>query len=230
MYCIKCGVELADTESKCPLCETTVYHPEIMRENKRPLYPIEKMPTNHIARAVIAGAVIILFLIPLAICFFADFLYNSKMDWFGYVAFGLILAYIVIGLPVWFEKPNPVIFTPCDFAAIILYLLYIDFATDGGWFLSFAFPVVGGIAVITCSIIVLLRYIQHGKLYIFGGAFALFGLLMLLTEYLISLTFCLKFVGWSMYPFVVLLLLGGLLIYLAINKSALDAVRQKLFF
>ena len=29
MYCIKCGVELADTEKQCPLCGTLVYHPEL---------------------------------------------------------------------------------------------------------------------------------------------------------------------------------------------------------
>lgn len=28
MYCIKCGVKLADSEKKCPLCNTIVCHPE----------------------------------------------------------------------------------------------------------------------------------------------------------------------------------------------------------
>ena len=26
MYCIKCGVELADSEKVCPLCGTRVFH------------------------------------------------------------------------------------------------------------------------------------------------------------------------------------------------------------
>ena len=34
-------------------------------------------------------------------------------------------------LPLWFRRPNPVIFVPVDFAAIGLYLLYINFATGG---------------------------------------------------------------------------------------------------
>ena len=33
MYCINCGVKLADTEHICPLCGTEVFHPELMREN-----------------------------------------------------------------------------------------------------------------------------------------------------------------------------------------------------
>ena len=38
MYCIKCGVELSDSEEKCPLCGTVVFHPYIKRpdgEKKR---------------------------------------------------------------------------------------------------------------------------------------------------------------------------------------------------
>ena len=29
MYCIKCGVELADSERVCPLCGTRVFHPDL---------------------------------------------------------------------------------------------------------------------------------------------------------------------------------------------------------
>ena len=44
MYCIRCGVKLADTEKVCPLCETVVYHPEIERQDGEPLYPINRYP------------------------------------------------------------------------------------------------------------------------------------------------------------------------------------------
>ena len=37
MYCIKCGVELADSEKVCPLCATRVFHPEMpMRDGEAP--------------------------------------------------------------------------------------------------------------------------------------------------------------------------------------------------
>ena len=38
MYCVKCGVELADSERKCPLCLTPVYMPGISDDPERP-YP-----------------------------------------------------------------------------------------------------------------------------------------------------------------------------------------------
>ena len=45
-----------------------------------------------------------------------------------------------------------------------------------------------------------------------------------------SITFDIKFFGWSLYPLVVLVLLGGLMFYLAINKSAREVMERKLFF
>lgn len=230
MYCIKCGVQLADTEKKCPLCNTSVYHPEFKQPAERPLYPSNKMPKSSSGSKALNGAVIILFLIPLFVCFAADLHADGHLDWFGYVAGALVLAYIVLALPMWFCKPNPVIFVPCDFAATGLYLLYINLATGGVWFLRFAFPVTAGLCLITCTVVTLLHYLRKGKLYIIGGAFMGLGAFMLLTEFLMGLTFRLRFIGWSIYPLCVLFLFGGLLIYFAINRAARETMERKLFF
>lgn len=72
MYCIKCGVKLADTEKKCPLCNTIVSHPEFTQTAERPLYPSNKIPKSNSGSKALNGAIIILFLIPLLVCFFAD--------------------------------------------------------------------------------------------------------------------------------------------------------------
>ena len=230
MYCIKCGVKLADTEKKCPLCNTIVCHPNFKQTAERPLYPSNKMPKNDSGSKALNGAVIILFFIPLLVCFFADLSLDGKIEWFGYVAGALMLSYVAFALPLWFKKPNPVIFVPCNFVAIALYLLYINFATGGSWFLSFAFPVVGGICLITCTVVTLMHYLHRGRLYILGGAFMALGVFMLLVEFLLKVTFGLRFIGWSIYPLVVLLLFGGLLIYIAINNAAREMIERKLFF
>ena len=230
MYCIKCGVKLADTEKKCPLCNTIVCHPDFKQTAERPLYPSNKMPKNESGSKALNGAVIILFFIPLLVCFFADLSLDGKIEWFGYVAGALMLFYVAFALPLWFKKPNPVIFVPCNFVAIALYLLYINFATGGSWFLSFAFPAVGGICLITCTVVTLMHYLHRGRLYILGGAFVALGVFMLLVEFLLKVTFGLRFIGWSIYPLVVLLLFGGLLIYIAINNAAREMIERKLFF
>ena len=130
MYCIKCGVELADSEKKCPLCNTLVCHPDFKQPQKTGLYPDNKMPMAHSGAKALGGVIIILFLVPLILSFFSDLQKNGRLDWFGYVAGALVVGYVMFALPLWFKKPNPVIFVPCTFAATALYLLYINLITN----------------------------------------------------------------------------------------------------
>ncbi len=229
MYCIKCGVKLAASEKKCPLCGTVPYHPELVREEGKPLYPKNSYPATEVRPKAAQAVVLIMFLIPLLITLLCDLRINAAVTWSGYVIGALLLSYVILALPGWFHKPNPVIFVPCDFAAVILYLLYIDLATDGHWFLSFGFPVAGGVGLIVTAMVTLLRYVRRGKLYILGGAAIASGGFAVLIEFLLNMTFHRAFVGWSIYPLVALVLLGGLMIYLAINDSARETMERKLF-
>lgn len=230
MYCIKCGAKLESGEKICPLCDTKVYHPDIWIDTEKRLYPEGKVPEMKHRPGAFNGAVIIMFLIPVVVSFLADFYYDRSLSWFGYVLGALVLGYGTFALPLWFEMPNPVIFTPCIFAGAVGYLWYINYVTGGDWFLSFAFPVAGGFGIIATAVVTLLYYLKKGKLYIWGGAFTLTGAFIMLIEYFLSITFEINFIGWSVYPLAVLVLLGGLLFYLAINKSAREIMERKLFF
>lgn len=230
MYCIKCGVKLAVSEKKCPLCNTVVCHPDFEQRAEQPLYPSNRMPKSKSGSKALNGAVIILFLIPLLVCFFADLSLDGKVQWFGYVAGALTVSYVAFALPLWFKKPNPVIFVPCNFVGVAVYLLYINLSTNGNWFISFALPLTSGICLITCTVVTLMRYLRRGKLYILGGAFMALGAFMLPIEFLMKITFDIRFIGWSIYPLVVLMLFGALLIYFAINSTAREMVYRKIFF
>jgi hypothetical protein len=230
MYRAKCGVKLADTEKKCPLCDTVAYHPDFERPSAEPLYPENKIPPNTSGRKALCGAVIFLFMIPLIACFLADLFFGGGLNWVGYVAGALAVVYVTVALPAWFEHPNPVIFLPCDFVAVGLYLLYICLVTGGNWFLNFALPITAGAAVIFCAAVTLLYYLRRGKLYILGGSFIALGGYILLLEWLLGVAFGVRFMGWSLYSLTVLVLLGGLMIYLAINRSARELIKRKLFF
>lgn len=230
MYCVYCGVKLAESEKKCPLCNTVVYHPDLPQTSQQKLFPSDKMPQLMPSSKVLSGAGIILFLIPLLVSLIADLQMDGQLNWFGYVAGAELVTYVSVALPLWFNKPNPVIFVPCSFAAATLYLLYICLVTHGNWFLPFAFPVMGGLCLIVTAVVTLTRYVKRGRLYIFGGASMLLGALAMLMEYLMCLTFSLSFIGWSAYPLAVLMLLGGLMIYVAINPTAREIAERKLFF
>lgn len=229
MYCVKCGIKLADTEERCPLCNTAPGEAVIKREPAGALYPKNRYPEVSVKPSAINGAILILFLIPLLVTFFVDMQTGGGLEWFWYVAGALVVAYVVLALPIWFQKPNPVIFVPCGFAAATLYLLLIDLLTKGDWFLCFALPVAVSVGLIVTTVVVLLRYLRKGRLYIFGGAMIAMGAVMMLVEFLLSVTFSLAFTGWSVYPLTVLALLGGLLIFLAINSAARERMERKFF-
>lgn len=230
MYCINCGIKLADTEKKCPLCNTVVCHSDLKQQAIRPLYPNNKMPKICSNTKSLSGAIVIIFLIPLIISFLWDIQIDREVDWFGYVAGALLVAYTIFALPLWFRRPNPVIFISCDFVVTALYVLYINLVTGGNWFLSFALPIIGAFGMITCAVVTLLYYLRRGKLYIWGGALVGLGVFILLIEFLLHLTFNLNFIGWSIYPLIVLIVFGCLLIYLAINSSAREIMERKVFF
>lgn len=229
MYCINCGVKLGEGEKKCPLCGVVPYHPDIVRPEGQPLYPKNIYPKREVKPKVAQGVLLILMLVPLLTTLLVDLRVNRAVTWSGYVMGALVVLYVTAMLPGWFRRPNPVIFVPCDFVAVGLYLLYINLATGGHWFLSFAFPLVGSIGMIVTAVVTLLRYLRRGKLYIFGGAAIAMGGVMLLMEYLLVITFQRTFVGWSIYPLAALVGLGSVLIYLAINDSAREMMERKLF-
>lgn len=230
MYCIKCGVKLEETESACPLCGTSVCHPDFPTAGRDPLYPENKLPKSNSGTKVLGILMILLFVMVTAICFVSDLQANGQADWFGYCLGALLVSYIALALPRWFKNPNPVIFVPCSFGASALYLHYINWQTQGNWFLSFAFPLVGSLCLITCAMVTLLYYVKRGRLYVFGGGLLLLGGWLLLAEWLMTKTFPLSFVGWSVYPLVVLAVLGIFLLYLAISPSAREIMKRKLFF
>ena len=217
MYCVKCGVELADSEKKCPLCHTPIYFPGYEPKEDERTYPKFDKPETVNPR----GIYFILsfaFTIAAIISLLADLNMGNGVTWAGYVIGGIGLFYVLFILPAWFKKYNPAIFIPIDFLAIGVYLLYINHATDGDWFLTFALPITGIVTVVFSTITILSYYLRRGYLYIFGGAIIGAGAFCPVIETLSIITFGGRHLMWSLYPLVALFLIGIMLIVIAIVK------------
>ncbi len=230
MFCVKCGVELADTEKVCPLCGTVVYHPDIVQKDAEPTYPKNNVPKEEFNRAGILFIFTMLFAIPFILTPICDISINGEITWSGYVSLAVLLTYIIIVLPSWFRRPHPIIFAPVDFACIGLYLWYINHATGGDWFLSLAFPTVAMAGVLACTVITLCAALKRGYLYIFGGAFLALGAAMVLVEFFINITFKLRsYFIWSLYPMIVFALIGIMLLTIAICRPLRESLHKKFF-
>ncbi len=229
MYCIKCGVKLADTESKCPLCGTVPYHPDIKREPAENLYPLNEYPKSKDGK-IFQFILTFLFIIPLVITILCDLRISGSITWSGYVAGALVIGYMSVALPLWFKKPNPVIFTPCVFGTVGLYLLYINQVQNGDWFLTFAFPIVVFVGVVITTAVTLFKYLRKGRLFVVSGGILALSLFMPFIEFLLMITFKFdRLIGWSVYPFSALFIIGMMLMIIAISRPLRDTFERKFF-
>lgn len=231
MYCINCGVRLGDGDKPCPLCGTVPFHPDLQPEKVESLYPEGRHPTDQLSpRGILIVITVMAFLLPMVITLQCDLLINGAVTWCGYVIAALAALYVPCVLPFWFRRPNPVIFVPCTFVALGGFLLYLNFATGGQWFLSFAFPVVGAACLIVTAVVTLVKYLRRGHLYVYGGAALATAAFMPVMEMLVVITFHReKFFAWSWYPMTAFALVGGLLIFLGAYAPARETMERKFF-
>lgn len=231
MYCVNCGAKLSDGQTVCPLCETKVYHPDIVinEENTYPKTPFEPEEIN---RNALMFVVTMLFLIPLFVPLLLELVWNDFTDvsWSGYTSGGTLIFYTAFIMPYWFKKPNPVIFTSVTYALTVALLWFINFKTEGNWFYSFALPVTAGLGAITVASTALTYYVKKGLLYIYGGSFIAFGIWTVLLEYDINTTFNVSlYLRWSFAPLAIFFIIGITLIVIAIVKPFRESLKRKFF-
>lgn len=232
MYCVKCGVELQKGVKACPLCGTRVFHPDIdERADPAPYPPYAGDETVSHGGALFIVSV--LFAIPLVLSLLIDLQLHRHITWSGYVMGGLLLGYLILCLPLWFRRRNPVVFFPIAAVGTLLFLVYVCLKTGGRWFLPFALPLGGGVLLIAETVIVLLRYAvgsrRHRWLYIIGGALIATGGLCVLIEFLLKVTFGATMRWWSLYPLIALFLLGMMLIVIGICRPLRESLHKRFF-
>lgn len=229
MYCMNCGVRLAESESRCPLCGTAAYHPDLPRPSAVPTYPGQAAPRLRPGRGFLPMLATILLLLGAAVTVIVDLSLGGGLSWAWYVITSVALFYILFVLPCWFRHPNPVVFLAVDFTAVELFLLHVDLVNRGGWFLSFAFPVAGILGIIIVTTATLLYYVRRGVLYILGGCFIALGSYFLLLELFSVITFGGPMFRWCLYPMSALSALGLFLIFTAICRPWRELLQRKFF-
>lgn len=228
MYCVRCGVKLQEGTERCPLCQTPVWNPEPVREERS--YP-DNLPLRH-READLPGAVaftvicLTAIMVTLIVCFH---LYGA-LNWGGYVILGIALFYILAVLPRWFYRPRGEVFVPVDHAAVALYVLYICLKTGGHWFLSFAFPVILSSCLLSTAMICLLKYVHGGRPFILGGFLLGLGGFTVLVEFFEHLSFGTQMFRWSLYSLAGFGAAGIFLLLAGMIPSLRQGMRKKFFF
>ncbi len=228
MYCVKCGVRLDDSLDRCPLCGTPVWRPEEAQDQDRAfssIFPEKHRNERLTAVAFLTAVALLAAFITLRICLR---IYGG-IGWSGYAMLGIALFYVIAILPLWFRRPNPMIFLPVDHAAIAGFLLYASWASGGHWFLSFGFPVTAMSCLLLTGFIALLRYVRGSRLFIIGSSVIVLGGLSMLVEFFQHITFGTKMFTWSLYVVSSCLAFGMFLILAGTIRPLREYLERRFF-
>lgn len=228
MYCVKCGVRLDDSLDRCPLCGTPVWRPEEAQDQGRAfssIFPEKHRNERLTVVAFLTAVALLAAFITLRICLR---IYGG-IGWSGYAMLGIALFYVIAILPLWFRRPNPMIFLPVDHAAVAGFLLYASWASGGHWFLSFGFPVTAMSCLLLTGFIALLRYVRSGRLFIIGGSVIVLGGLSMLVEFFQHITFGTKMFTWSLYVVSSCLAFGMFLILAGTIRPLREYLERRFF-
>lgn len=228
MYCVKCGVRLQDGVNACPLCHTPVWNPDGIAEQERSfsgVYPQKNNARRYPVLGLVTALMVAVDLVFLILCLQR---YHA-VRWSGYIMLGSAVIYLICILPLWVDRPHPLIFVPLSFLVVGGYLLYICLATGGHWFLSFAFPVTLLAGLLTTGAVAAFRYLKHGKLFIIAALLIAIGGSAMLVEMFEAITFAHPMWTWSLYAVSGFGAVGLFILLAAIVRPLREFLERKLF-
>ncbi len=232
-YCVECGVKLAPSEPKCPLCGTPVLHPEKAWEKPESMpYPNRVEPAiRRIDRLYARRLSVYLLLVPAVTVLLLDLIDGVRLYWSLYVTGALAFAWCWLLVPVFYKFKRPYAYIAVDAASAYAYLLLIAALTDGlRWYLGLVLPLLVLLAVaVQLSLLAArrleLRALDRTALIIVLAAVFLIGLEFIVDLYAFGgLAF-----SWSVYAAIPILVIAGMFVYLQRNAALREEIRKRLF-
>ncbi len=233
-YCVHCGVELADSEEKCPLCFTPVCDPSRTKKSGEvPLYPekTEFFPSR-INRRFLSFLFSLALLIPFGVVIVIDLLTGpGKITWSLYVLGAEICLWTVFVFPVLCPGIPAYVYILLDYGSACLYLLLIETAAEkSGWFVPLALPLTLSACAATLICAFILQRKKSGTIgklgwICFTVSFLVTGVDVLIKHYVSS-----SFVpGWSLCAAAPLLVFSILLIIISKSARVNEWIKKNLF-
>ncbi len=232
-YCVNCGVELAPSEKRCPLCGVEVKNPAApWVEPAMTPYPsrMENLQ-SHIDSRYLAAFSSLLMLIPLFLCLFCDLL-DGGLSWSLLVGGALGLLFLYALFPYITNKTTLPVLLSIDTVGTLLYLKLIEFVSGGQWFLRLGMPIclsAGFFLVALTGIFHMNKrmggLVRTACVFFAAGLFLVF-LELILNQYHTGVVFLLN---WSIYPLIPCVILGVSALLLNRRIRLKDEFRRRFF-
>ena len=127
-YCVNCGVELADSERRCPLCHTEVHNPRQPYDRRIPKPFPNRLdlfePEDN--RGFAAAITTLLLALPAAICLACDVAYTRGAGWSMLVTGAMAMLWVFIVPPIFLRRHKVLFCGTLDTAAVLGYLWMVE--------------------------------------------------------------------------------------------------------
>lgn len=157
-YCVNCGVELAASESRCPLCGALVLNPlQPYDPSAEKPFPSDTEQVRHREVRIVAAKVLSLLLtIPLISVLLADLLKDGRLSWSLIPAAAIAFTFMIAVFPCLFRRPKIWMFMLFGAIETALFLFVLHILIGGNWYYLFALPltILTGAAAIGCYLMI----------------------------------------------------------------------------
>ena len=172
-YCVNCGVELDDTASECPLCQTPVHNPNRPVDEASPKpFPTQRGEVLPVSRQESALLISVILVSISVACGVLNIFLRAGHIWSLYIIGAAIMIWFWFVPPLIQRKINRVLRLILDIGAIALYVFLIALALRGtDWYLGLALPIIlmGGAVALFLGLVLRGRSILTSVTLIIGS-------------------------------------------------------------
>jgi hypothetical protein len=227
-YCVNCGVKLAKSEAKCPLCNTKVINPNKLKDDYVPAYSNKIEMIKSIDYKFTSRLILVILLTLASITVLCDLIITRNISWSIYVVCALIhlSSYLMFMV-----NKNIYISFGVVFITLELLLFSIAYLNNGlNWYIYLVFPFVFILFsyVLICTHIIKKR--RKGLLRRFILCLLFSDIALICIESGIDLFRHNKFnYTWSLYAALPITIISFLLFILSFNRKLIEEIKQRIF-
>lgn len=227
-YCVNCGVKLAKSEKKCPLCNTKVINPNIKNNDFELAYPTAVEMFNTLNHKFITFLILTILIGLTLITVLCDLIITGSISWSIYVIFSMLcvssyLSFLLIR--------NIYISHTLVFISLELLLFVIAYLNNGmHWFVYLILPF---LLILWAYIMLCTFFIRKRRTSLFRSftiCFSFSSVALIGIECSIDL-FRFESINctWSLYASLPILIISVLMFIISFNKRLLNEIKQRIF-
>lgn len=235
-YCVNCGVELHESEPKCPLCGTVVLNPNAAFDGSaKPVFPRQKIEDDMLSdnRRITAWIMSIVMAIPVTICLITDFgISGLPLTWSVIVSIVMALVWCLSVPPVMLRHSGFASFIVIDTAALLvfLYLLSRIIPSEKAWFMPLGLPIVLSVCALVSVNLAVIRISNLRSLYVTSVVFVTVGAFVVALEVITDIYIdSAVSLYWSLIVMAPCALLALLFVFIEHKRRLKDELKRRLY-